>query len=74
MSAFTWSRTETSGNREPQGLPSRAREVGPVVPRQPPRTLVATAHQWSVSIAAPGPMIPSHQPPVMWSGPAGPTT
>lgn len=62
MSASTWSRIEIAGNREPHGLPSRASDAGPVEPQQPPRALVATAHQRSVSIGAPGPMIPSHQP------------
>ena len=61
-SASTWSRTVIVGNREPHGLPSRARELGPVEPRHPPRTLVATAHQRLVSIGAPGPAIPPHQP------------
>src|SRR5690349_4673778 len=71
-SALTWSRTEITGNREPQGFPSGASELGPVDPRQPPSTLVDTAHQRSVSIGAPGPATPSHQPGVGWSGPAGP--
>ena len=61
-SASTWSRTETSGNLEPHGFPSRASELGPVDPRQPPSTLVATAHHLSVSIGAPGPATPSHHP------------
>ena len=43
-------------------LSVRASELGPVEPRQPPSTLVATAHQRSVSIGAPGPATPSHQP------------
>ena len=71
-SASTWSRTDISGNLEPQGFPSRASELGPVEPRQPPSTLVATAHQRSVSIGAPGPATPSHQPGVGCPGPAGP--
>ncbi|CNM80025.1 Uncharacterised protein [Mycobacterium tuberculosis] len=71
-SACTWSRIEISGNLEPQGFPSRASELGPVEPRQPPSTLVATAHQRVVSIGAPGPATPSHQPGVGWPGPAGP--
>ena len=61
-SAATWSRIVTAGNREPHGLPSRARELGPVEPRQPPRTLVAMAHHLVVSIGTPGPAMPSHQP------------
>src|SRR5271168_2951404 len=72
ISACTWSRTEISGNLEPQGFPSRDSELGPVEPRQPPSTLVATAHQRSVSIGAPGPATPSHQPGVGCPGPAGP--
>src|SRR6201995_4472840 len=60
------------GNLEPHGFPSRARELGPVEPRQPPSTLVATAHQRLVSIGAPGPATPSHQPGVGCPGPAGP--
>src|SRR6201994_499184 len=71
MSASTWSRTEISGNLEPQGFPSRASELGPVDPRQPPSTLVATAHQRSVSTGAPGRAPPSHQPAVGCPGPAG---
>jgi hypothetical protein len=35
---------------------------GPVVPRQPPRTLAQTTNQRSVSIGRPGPTITSHQP------------
>ncbi len=31
-------------------------------PRHPPNTLVATAHQRSVSIGPPGPAMPSHHP------------
>ena len=58
-SAATWSRTVINGKREPHELPSRASELGPVEPRQPPSTLVATAHQRLVSIGAPGPAIPS---------------
>ncbi|OOK84690.1 homoserine O-acetyltransferase domain protein [Mycobacterium kansasii] len=72
MSASTWSRTVIVGNLEPHGFPSRASELGPVEPRQPPSTLVATAHQRSVSIGAPGPATPSHQPGVGCPGPAGP--
>src|SRR5271157_5137183 len=72
ISACTWSRTEIIGNLEPQGFPSQASELGPVEPRQPPSTLVATAHQRLVSIGAPGPATPSHQPPVGCPGPAGP--
>ena len=71
-SASTWSRIDINGNLEPQGFPSEASELGPVDPRQPPSTLVATAHQRSVSIGAPGPAMPSHQPGVGCPGPAGP--
>src|ERR1700758_3211551 len=60
------------GNLEPQGFPSGASELGPVEPRQPPNTLVATAHQRLVSIGAPGPATPSHHPAVGCPGPAGP--
>src|SRR5277367_2874688 len=71
-SASTWSRIDITGNLEPQGFPSDAIELGPVEPRQPPSTLVATAHQRLVSIGAPGPAIPSHHPAVGCPGPAGP--
>src|ERR1700733_9736240 len=71
-SASTWSRTDISGNLEPQGFPSDAVELGPVEPRQPPSTLVATAHQRLVSIGAAGAATPSHQPGVGCPGPAGP--
>ena len=74
MSASTWSRTETRGNLEPHGFPSGCRELGPVDPRKPPSTLVAIAHQRSVSIGAPGPATPSHQPSVSSPGPVGPVT
>src|SRR5262249_51491330 len=63
---------DINGNLEPQGFPSRASELGPVEPRQPPSTLVAIAHQRLVSIGAPGPATPSHQPGVGCPGPAGP--
>ena len=43
------------GKREPHGRPSGADELGPVVPWQPPSTLVATTNHRSVSIGAPGP-------------------
>src|SRR6202007_2229164 len=59
-------------NLEPHGFPSGASELGPVEPRQPPNTLVATAHQRLVSIGAPGPAMPSHHPGVGCPGPAGP--
>ena len=72
MSASTWSRTETSGNLEPHALPSGCGELGPVDPRKPPSTLVAIAHQRPVSIGAPGPATPSHQPSVSSPGPVGP--
>src|SRR6202020_2586102 len=71
-SASTRSRIDIAGNLEPQGFPSDAIELGPVEPRQPPSTLVATAHQRLVSIGAPRPATPSHQPRVRWAGPAGP--
>src|ERR1700741_4228860 len=71
-SASTRSRMETCANLEPHGFPSGESELGPVDPRQPPSTLVATAHQRLVSIGAPGPAIPSHQPGVGCPGPAGP--
>src|SRR6202035_4850343 len=71
-SASTWSRIDITGNLEPRGFPSDAIELGPVEPRQPPSTLVATAHQRLVSIGAPGPAMPSHQPGVGCPGPAGP--
>src|ERR1700735_2583767 len=61
-----------SGNLEPQGFPSRARELGPVEPRPPPSTLVATAAQRLVSLGGPGPATPSHQPGVGCPEPAGP--
>src|ERR1700756_1082827 len=62
------------GNLEPHGFPSGASELGPVEPRQPPNTLVATAHQRLVSIGAPGPATPSPHPAVGCPGPAGPMT
>ena len=45
---------------------------GPVVPWQPPSTLGHTTKKRSVSIGAPGPTMPSHQPGRRWPGPAGP--
>ncbi len=51
-----------AGNLEPQGFPSGAIELGPVDPRHPPSALVAMAHHRPVSIVAPGPATPSHQP------------
>src|ERR1700739_1466886 len=70
-SASTWPRTVIAGNREPQAFPSGAGELGPVEPRHPPSTLVATAHQRLVSIGPPGPITLSHPPGVGGSGPAG---
>ena len=43
-SASTWSRTVIPGNRIPTARPSGASDDGPVVPRQPPSTLVARTH------------------------------
>ena len=64
-SVSTWSRMEIAGNREPHALPSGAGEAGPVVPRQLPSALVTSTHHSSVSMGAPGPTMPAHQPGVM---------
>ena len=61
-SALTWSRMDIPGNRAPHGRPSGPVDAGPVLPLQPPRTLVAMTHHSSVSSGAPGPATPSHQP------------
>ncbi len=50
------------GKRDPYGRPSPASDAGPVVPWHPPSTLGHTTKNRSVSIGAPGPIIPSHQP------------
>jgi len=47
-------------------------DAGPVVPWHPPSTLGQTTKYRSVSMGAPGPIIPSHQPAMTWPGPAGP--
>ena len=61
-------------SRAPRLSVRHAGELGPVDPRKPPSTLVAIAHQRSVSIGAPGPATPSHQPSVSSPGPVGPVT
>ena len=43
-------------------------DAGPVVPRQPPSTLVQMTKYWSVSNALPGPIMLSHQPGLPLSG------
>ena len=70
----TMSRTETTGKREPHGLPSSGwGDAGPVDPWQPPSTLTHTTNQRSVSSMRPGPMVPSHQPALGWPVVSGPT-
>src|SRR5665647_3936300 len=64
----------TKGNLLPHGRPSGACEDGPVVPWHPPRTLLATTNQRSLSKGRPGPISPSHHPGVGWPAPAGPLT
>src|SRR5829696_3517093 len=71
-SSATWSRIVVTGNRDPYGRPSAASDDGPVVPWQPPSTLGHTTKKRSVSMAHPGPMVPSHQPTSPCPGPAGP--
>jgi len=61
-STTTWSRIVMRGKREPYGWPSAASHAGPVVPWHPPRTFGQTTKNRSVSIGAPGPIIPSHHP------------
>ena len=73
--ARTMSRMVSTGKREAYGRPSAGcGDAGPVEPWQPPRTLAHTTNQRSVSIARPGPTIPSHQPGVGCPRPAGPVT
>ena len=73
-SASTWSRMVIRGKRLPHGRRSAAREPGPVLPWQPPRTLIAMMQCSSVSSGAPEPMTPGHQPALGCPEPAGPTT
>ncbi len=61
-SAATWSATVMRGKRDPYAAPSPATDAGPVVPWHPPSTFGATTNQRLVSIGAPGPTSPSHQP------------
>ena len=61
-STDTWSRMVTNGKREPHATPFGAGEAGPVVPWQPPSTFGHTTKYRSVSMGAPGPIIPSHHP------------
>ena len=63
------------GDREarPVRAGRRARpDDGPVVPWHPPSTFGHTTKKRSVSIGAPGPMVPSHQPTSPWPGSGGP--
>src|SRR6478735_2440493 len=72
-STTTWSRIVTVGKLEPYGAPvAGSFDAGPVVPWQPPSTFGHTTKKRSVSIGAPGPIIPSHHPGWQWPGPAGP--
>src|SRR5262245_17145718 len=71
-STTTWSRIVMRGNRDPYGRPSPASDAGPVVPWQPPSTFGHTTKKRSVSMGAPGPIIPSHHPGCRCPGPAGP--
>ncbi len=69
------SRIVTTGKRLPYGRPSSGwGEAGPVEPWHPPRTLMHTTNQRSVSIASPGPTTSSHQPGVGWPSSAAPLT
>ena len=43
-----------------------------MVPWQPPSTFGHTTKNRSVSIGAPGPMMPGHHPALGWPGPTGP--
>src|SRR5215207_9904520 len=71
-SSATWSRMVVTGKRDPNARPSGASDDGPVVPWQPPSTLGHTTKKRSVSMAHPGPMVPSHQPTSPCPGPTGP--
>ena len=51
------------GKSSPYGLPVRGlRVLGPVVPRQPPRTFGQMTNCLRVSMGFPGPTATSHQP------------
>ncbi len=60
--ARTMSRTVSGGKSVPQTCPSARRLRGPVLPMQPPSTLLQTTKKRSVSIGRPGPTSASHQP------------